>query len=265
MRKDLQKLLCEQERHGSTRSYKQVRHKKTFNEAANDEEFSSGREGMKTRYVYGHGSLSKDFSENFAPLWGIIRKNAGRKWDDVYSELCEVFDMRSHVNAHILIHLFDFVERHTYVDDDGEIMVRGRYRGDTPLSQDSCEYYVHPVSGLLLKNKEYKSYNSRYAEAALRREIEELKVRRKISNELELRRRSEDGCWFICERAFNAWPKGTYRAAPYRVGGRPFYQTFYEDSTAFDVWDKKTAQYGSWYVTSYRSASKKDLKKYGLK
>lgn len=265
MRKDLQKLLCEQERNGSSRKYKEVRRKKEFKDLE-DPEFNAGVEGMKVRYIRGHGNLAKSFSENFAPLWGIIRKNAGRKWDDVYSELSQVFDMRNHVNAHILVHLWDFVERNTWFED-GQVWVLSYSR--TELAETSCEYYVHPVTGILTKSKEYETYNQG---ARRRKEEREAKKRETcivVNNSLELRRVDVDSPWFVCTIKRLAWPKGVsvYKeySSTYSKRKRGYWTTEYPPITAIDAWTgKKVERYGVDYCVSRRSASKKDLKNAGI-
>ena len=36
----------------------------------------------------------KEFTDVLAPLRGNLRANLGRRWDDVYSEFCQVLDRR---------------------------------------------------------------------------------------------------------------------------------------------------------------------------
>lgn len=257
MRKDLQKQLCEQERRGSGMGFRDHRKSKAH---AIDEEFSAGRESMKKRYGYN----TKDFSENFNPLWGVIRTNVNRPWDKVYSELCEVFDMRNHVNAHIVLHLFQFVETKT-VFEDGVVYAR-RHDGVgplEPLADSSREYFVHPKTGILLKNKFYRSHTQMYKERKQKELKEEEKLTKVISETLQLCRRAEDSPWFIC----------TLAVIPPRV------RTVDDDDVvtfsggeAFDVWHKKTRgrvwSYGSppadKYCVSFRTAGRRELKEYGV-
>jgi hypothetical protein len=263
LRKDLQKLLCEQERNGSSRRHKEVRRSKDF--AVDPNEFSAGRESMTKRYTV--KGINKEFSENFAPLWGIIRKNANRPWDKVFSELNEVFDMRNHVNAHILVHLWQFVERETYIGDDGKVWVRGRYNGDQQLESSGSEYYIHPITGLLLRNKAYKSWKASKREGAAKRAAKERKTRIVISNEQELRRKDEDSPWFVCTLALLVRPDPVYvwDERQYREGGK-IYRSFratYPRLTKKDKWTGEYAQYNRYYCSDYRSASKKEIKQWG--
>lgn len=266
MRKDLNKLLCEEERYGSSRSFKEVRRKKVFQA---DEEFAAGREGMKKRHVI--SGNEKMFGEHLNPLYGIVRKNVGRKWDDVYSELSEVFDFRSVINDHILQHLWQYVERYAYVDD-GVIMIRGRYsRSAEELELSSCEFYVHPVTGVLCKNEKYKTYDQQRRERKAAREAEKRKTCIVIGKNLELRRKDEDSPWFVCTIRYLPLPKGTTEFVQYGFGNyggrkRGYWGIKYPEITTVDAWTKKTVDnYRTFYCSGYRSASKKDLKAAGLK
>lgn len=260
MRRDLNKLLCEEERNGSSRSYKEVRNKKDFRII--DEDFSAGRESMTKRYMI--AGINKEFGEHLNPLYGIVRKNVGRRWDDVYSELCEVFDFRSHINAHILVHLWDYVERDTFWKD-GKVWVNSRYSGAKLLDETYSEYYVHPLNGILSKNQKFKTWNERSRERKAEREAEARKTCIVISKSLELRRRDEDSPWFICELAFLAYPKKIIKEYTSRIGKRSTQYEAYPDCDAIDCWTREKVKWGSYYCTSYRSAGKKDLKSAGLK
>jgi hypothetical protein len=257
LRKDLQKQLCEQERHGSSRSYKEVRRLKQFNEA--DEEFQAGREGIKVRYVKGWGELAKDFSENFAPLWGIIRKNAGRPWNDVYSELTDIFDMRSHVNAHILIHLWQKVERHTYMVDE-EVWIKPQgYTRECSLEKSTCEYFIHPVSGLLLKNPFWQGYRNHY-----RREPKVDPNVHVVSDKVEYRRRDAESPWFCCTIEKLPRPPGETAQKILPYSKRVYHYTKYPDCLEYDRWTGKRADWDTPFCKAIRSAGHKELKKIGL-
>lgn len=261
MRKDLQKLLCEQERRGSGRSYKEKRRSKEFNETAFDPEFSAGREGMKVRYVRGYGEDMKDFSENFNPLWGIIRKNTGRKWDDVYSELCQVFDMRNHVNAHILVHLWDFVETKAFIGEDGKVWVRG-YR-TVHVEDDSCEYYVHPVTNILSKNEGFESFKTAYRRNKAKYEKEREVLVVKISDTFEYRRKTVNDPWFGCRLKACPPPKVTYKARKFSATSKEYYRNEYDYVACWDTFYKKSVEKGA-YCFSHYTVSHKELVKHGL-
>ena len=257
MRKDLQKQLCEQERRGSGMGFRDHRKSKAH---AIDEEFSAGRESMKKRYGYN----TKDFSENFNPLWGVIRTNVNRPWDKVYGELCEVFDMRNHVNALIVLLLFQFVETKT-VFEDGIVYAR-RYDGVgplEPLADSSCEYFVHPKTGILLKNKFYKNYKTIYKERVQAKLAEEAKLTLKINDTQVLRRRTEEYPWFICTLAQIPQPIRTVTETGVVFSGGSAYDMWFK-STSWSTWTKGTPPKDK-YCIALRAAGRKELKKFGLK
>lgn len=204
MRKDMNKLLCEQERRRSWdkyHNYRNVNRDDVVEISDDDLELAAvgttnaRRESMKARYDYGYNR--RDFSENLNPLYGFVRKNAGRRWDDVYSELCQAFDMRSVINQHILIHLFQYVEKETRIGDDGNVCyLHIGYSSDSewePIYKSYSEYYVHPITNILTQN-DRKTRRQEWKETKERKKAEELKVKRVINNTLELHK--INNCWF---------------------------------------------------------------------
>lgn len=286
MRKDLNKQLCERERHGSYKRFGDDRHVKLFNDTRGDElENMPSREPMKRRYQ--QGWREKDLNENLNPLYGLVRKNVNRPWNKVYSELCEVFDMKSVINKHILEHLFQMVELKTFIDDGGELMYRHTYRtGARPIKdEDGPEYYVHPTTGILLKNPHYVSWRQRRNKQAKewRGGPKDTPLRKFISKTIELRRHTEDGPWFICE--IEPMPR-TETVIRKRLQADGTYSDVVEtkDVIRFDAWIKHRVDYTGkpylgwfgkkpkndyakmgFYVKSIKTASTKELKQYGLK
>lgn len=236
MRKDFNKLLCEHERHGSDRSYHEVRHSKKF---ANDE---ARRESMKKRHTVLHNR--KEFGENLSPLYRFIKKSVGRKWNDVYSELCQTFDMRSVINQHIMFHLEQWVE--------------------IEPSRWGHQEFIIDTNGILICNPEWSSWRTRHKAAAQRRYEEELKVRRVIDEFTEYRKR-KDGVWFLCKLEYvpehfktEQWDYKLKEFKELLLTGR-----------LFDVWDKEFKTWSKWErkkaVVSMKTASKKEIKKHNLR
>ena len=191
MRSDLNKQLCERERVGHKKSYKEYRKLKKFNVVGEEGESLSSREGMKFRY----GWDKKSFNENLNPLWGAVRKAVGKPWDKFYSELCQNFDKRSVINQHILLHLEWHVERKDIVvGEDGELYVKNAYGPNKPLKGSTVEYFVDPRDGILKLNKARMTYKQRNALDAEKRKAEEEKVFRQIDKENVLR--FVDGVWY---------------------------------------------------------------------
>jgi len=101
MRKDLAQLLCETPRFNRRESYHLYRHtKKDY-----DLESTPCKESIRSPYYD-----RKEFSEYFPPLEGILRKNVGRPWNDVFSEITASLRGGGAVINHVRLHLLrDFV------------------------------------------------------------------------------------------------------------------------------------------------------------
>ena len=192
MRSDLNKVLCEHERRGSSKGFRAVRRDKDFARIDVEGEFTRSHESMKQRY----GWDTKDFGEHLNPLKGQVRKAVGRRWDDFYSELCKNFDMSAVVNEHILQHLYDYVETEVIVKD-GKLFTRSYSFGvgDLPLELDSCEFFVDPRTNIIRRNKHRRSWKARYRDRQ-KFEAEELaKVERKIDGSRTLKKVNDT--WFL--------------------------------------------------------------------
>jgi hypothetical protein len=86
----------------------------------------------------------KYFSDLLGPLRRFLRKNVGRPWDMVYSEMKESLDDRKVTGRHVFEHVDGEVETHAFIDGDGELYTWG-YRGRQPV----YGFYVDPRTGLL--------------------------------------------------------------------------------------------------------------------
>lgn len=56
-----------------------------------------------------HTGWGFSFGDRLSPLWGFLKKNAGRPWDEVYSEICQHADNRSIRGYHVREHVQDYV------------------------------------------------------------------------------------------------------------------------------------------------------------
>lgn len=86
----------------------------------------------------------KLFTDVLGPLERFLRKNVGRPWDKVYSELSDGLDKRKATGKHIFDHVDDMVEKNCLIGADGRAYATD-WRGNRPLSG----MYVHPRTGLL--------------------------------------------------------------------------------------------------------------------
>lgn len=274
MRSDLNKLLCEHERYGSKRGYKEVRRDRTFD--LYDEDGPIGnREGMRWRYKF-HWN-EKEFGENLNPLYGIIRKNVGRKWDDIFSELCQVFDTRSVINRHILIHLDGMVEINNIFFEDGELWIRSNYSGTRLLKDDGTEYYVDPRDGVLYRNEAYRSWGYNRRKIAEERRLERWKTYRNYG-EFAYAKDEKTGTWYRYD--YEALKPGVIEGYWETYGNlaKPLWLERTVGGYGFDQFLGETVQWskGGWNAKRHpdcpantihvnkKTASKKEIKKYQL-
>ena len=264
MRQDLNKQLCEHERYGSKRCFKERRHDKTFTYRDEDGDDARLHESMKFRYGYD----TKSFSENLSPLRGQVRKAVGRPWNKFYSELCEVFDKRSVINQHILEHLRDFICTKVY-DKNGVLFVSRGYGPDEALYGSGIEIFVDPRDGIIKKNPKYKSYKEYNREYSRRHKEEELATFRKLDDDNVLR--LINGVWFHFKMS-NA-PYGHYEivwSSYTHVSNKRHMSRYLTGSSAYDEFTQEnvrsTPEFApKRYHHSKRTASKKLLKRAGLR
>lgn len=270
MRSDLNKQLCERQRHGSSSDYSEVRHDTQFekiytthDDGAYTDDYTASfvtsgcRESMTSRYAR-HWNR-KQLNENLNPLFGIVRKNVGRPWNKIYSELCSVFDARSVINQHILQHLNQYVEQENVIFVDGELRFRQKYSGiNYGLKDGYVEYYVDPRDGILKHNKWYKSYKHSQRMLKNQRDIEALKIKRVIDDSTELHK-IED-IWF--EVKFLDQQGTSQVTNSLNVNPAPSAHSLVYPPT-FDIL-LKTNSHAKRVAVSKRTLSKKELKHYKL-
>jgi hypothetical protein len=122
----MSKLIVERPRTGrATAKYKR---RATVREAtwAEREDAQATHESMKCKK---HRWQLKGLNENLAPFWRFLGGCVGRPWAKVYSEICEHVDRASAVQAHILQHVWDRVERNP-VFRDGKVYAIPRFIGE---------------------------------------------------------------------------------------------------------------------------------------
>jgi len=102
MRTDLAQLLVETPRHNSGEFYRVHRRR-----ANRDLDLAPTKQGMRRPYFD-----RKEFGEYLTPLKGFLRKNVGRPWDKVFSELNSALQGGGTVVEHVKVHLRGYVELH---------------------------------------------------------------------------------------------------------------------------------------------------------
>jgi hypothetical protein len=150
--------------------------------------------GMKKGY-----NNRKWLNENLAPLKRFLEKQVNRPWDKIHGEIGAAIDARSTVKQHILQHLDNFVAVQTRWEVDGKggrVMVwesswSGRY---VTLEDSRMELFVHPLTGILLRNRRYTSWDARRKKKRVNLEKEKETVRRRISDRVQLH--CIDSVWY---------------------------------------------------------------------
>jgi hypothetical protein len=226
-----------------------------------DSEEAPAKLGMRGRL--GRGKWSRD---HLSPLKRFLVRQAGRPWNDVYSEICAVLDRRSVVQDHVHLHLEQFVAIRTVVIG-GEIHEAGYW--PTPLDELRQPLYVDPWTGLLMRNLARVNRARRKREAAKRQQAE-LDARRRVLSPSEQLHRVH-GIWYFVRVAF--LPET--RLETKIVKGKPC-KVFVSDSR----WDVLLKQYVSRknhyageeqyaargaYAVSKRQLASHELRRYGLR
>jgi len=144
MREDMFKVIVERPRWGSRSATKsKIRHDK-----CPDRTHATGH-----RLVLERTGWTKCLNENLAPLKRYLQAQVGRKWDDVFSDICAHLDTGSTVKMHVRTHIDDFVMRHVHRDKDGHLTGHppwGRRGGPAGWHQD---LYVDPDDGRLKRTE----------------------------------------------------------------------------------------------------------------
>lgn len=192
MRPDFAKQLTERERIHHADHYHNYRHVKGPKGLTDDE--VGGRESMRKRYNFGYDR--KSFNENLNPLKSWVHSGLGKNWDKYYGQLRKQFDARKVINAHILEHLFQYVEIHTFVGEKGAVMfmdTRYTNKGVQPISKCYKDYYVCPRSGMLRKtHKEPRRSIVKQKEAEAQRKLDAVFRELDADTHLHL----IDGVWY---------------------------------------------------------------------
>jgi hypothetical protein len=92
---------------------------------------------------------TKSLNENLAPLVRYLRRQRGRPWDAVFSEICTGLDTGSTVKMHVCQHIEDFVLTRISIGRRGEWMFEGQVLGRKGQWFRRRELFVDPCDGIL--------------------------------------------------------------------------------------------------------------------
>lgn len=98
MKSDMAKIICERPRYGSSSGWSDRR------AYIRDMEVDELPRKISMRSLY---DRRKELNENLTPLYRYLNRQVGRKWNDIYSEICEHVNTNSAVQLHILQHLLN--------------------------------------------------------------------------------------------------------------------------------------------------------------
>lgn len=193
MRDDMFKVIVERPRRGVgyyrtlRNEYRAAKHFKIDHDFMVDDEYCSSKQPMRSRHI---GWDGKSFSENLNPLRRYLKRQVGRCWNDVYSDICKNLDTGSTVKQHVRDHLKDYVSTKTYRDEDGEVWSTDRrYRGVSRVFPG--DFYVE--NGILCEVIADDSPKRSYRDVALAREWKTLRVINGVTY------RKENDLWFRIE------------------------------------------------------------------
>ena len=151
MRDDMAKLLVTTPRIGSSLKNQEVK-KDRRSKSYEDLPSKSSMRPKSARWTE-----RKELNEYLNPLIRYLRKNCGKPWDKVYSNICANMDRRTVVQEHIFMHLFDFVVvKPSYIDGEP---YRNTY-GAMKLYKTGSTFYVDK-NGIL---KEPKNKRPKYSQ-----------------------------------------------------------------------------------------------------
>lgn len=220
-----------------------------------DSDLLPSNEGMRAPHVRHYGG--KELNENLAPLLRFLNSRVGQPWDDVYSEICENIRGTNTVQDHIRVHVKQFVETATSMDNEGRIWING-YQPFLLEHDQFTRFYVDPQSGLLCRNPNRVSWNQRQREYRAVNEAKHLETARSLLNGVELRK--HEGVWY--EVTLSPVP------APQMVDSVPIRGYVRKVPRAVPVYDVLLKQYVSQthgtYATNKRQLNHYELKKYGV-
>ena len=258
MRADMFKVIVERPRRGS----RWIESAKLDRNRDRD----GGFVGLQ-RYAQEQARITKGFSDNLAPLIRFLRSRCGRRWDDVYAEICTNLDTGSTVKMHVRQHIDDLVNRRISYGRDGELLNDGHLLGRHSRRSVRDDLYVDPDDGIL---KDAVTFWAKrgvpvpprcFVRARPPRDTVDL---RRIDDTHFVWRRG--GCWFLV--GFDRRPHlGDIELLALLVaGGRdaPAVDSLSRGPTGEWVHSWRFEMPPAWQVTALRQLGKRDLRRYGL-
>ena len=258
MRDDMFKVIVERPRWGS----RWIESPKLDRDKYRDR----GSIGLR-RHVKEQKRAHKGFNENLAPLARFLRSRCGRRWDDVYAEICANLDTGSTVKMHVRQHLDDLVHRRISYGRKGELLNDGWMLKQGPSKSVWDDLYVDPDDGILKNAATF--WGVRGMDVPSRRSFRTVAPTgqndlRRIDNRHFLWRRC--GCWFRV--AFDSPPhlREAELLALLVAGGRDAPLAYCQGNRLMGEWwrNKPVGNPPAWKVIALRQLGKRELRHYGL-
>ena len=231
MRPDMKKVVVERPRWGSRQSNHKFSARLKYVPGHDYEEQPKKVYGFESHAVdRGNKYFEKEFTDVLGPLKRFLRKNVGRPWDKVYSELCCGLDRRKATGLHIFQHVENFVETSCRLVEGKPLC----YSDDCPVRW----FYVHPRTGLLCEAPDRSGARERKRAAALAEEV----ILLRLNDETGYRK--HQGIW-------------------YRVKLRHLLVRWFSEDTAYDIFLKETVRLRPgeyWIATEKKQCNRDELK-----
>lgn len=193
MRDDMFEVIIERPRWGSRMGHPRRSKRMDAKVAvARDPDLMLSKLGMRRGARFAR--VSKSLNENLAPLRRYLEAQVNRPWDKVWSDICENLSTASTVQQHVRDHIVDFVGTHSLIRD-GIVFVAPRHGALQPLAESHYRLYVDPRSGLLRKNKHYKSWQAKRRETRAAAEKHRATRMRELAPDMQAHR-FDDNCWW---------------------------------------------------------------------
>lgn len=245
MREDMFKVIVERPRSGrSWASKSKLRYDK-----CEERSRVSGH-----RLVMESNGRTKHLNENLAPLKRYLHKQIGRRWDDVFSEICAHLDTGSTVKMHVREHLEDFVLSKVRLAPDGILWATGRWGHPEKLVESWTELYVDPNDGLVKETRKLCVQKGvLFRRGRWRNRFAETQNKPCTINKFS------DTTWHI--RLYGIWYFVELSSVPLCPRGYPLSDVSVYDALAKGTWRNQD----QWTVCRKAQLSGKALKVFGLK
>jgi hypothetical protein len=258
MRADMFKVIVERPRRGKGDDAAADRRRKDFDGPV--------MLGMRA----GHGRPW--LNENLQPLRRYLHAQIGRPWNKVFSEICAVIDRRSTVQQHVHQHIDDFIATDVEWRDGQLVDLKDRRTSFHHRSGLRQPLYVDPDSGLIRRNKDYRSWAQEHRERRRKEEARVAANRRSISEKVMLVRLND--LWFMLELEVLPEWKTRETSDGTKNWRKPYAEPRFDlvlkrESSRANVGDGEAREhlYGDpvLYCARKRQISRREMKKYGLR